>query len=140
MNKSYTQKLISDVLHRASLVAQLVKNLLAMQETWIQSLGWEDPLEKRKGCFTMQCQFLLYSKVNQLTYTHCCCNVAQSCPTLWDSMDCSPPCSSVHGIFSKNTEVGSHFLLQAIFPTQGSNPCLWQWQEGPLSLRHLRSL
>ena len=31
---------------RAPLVAQTVKNLPAMQETWIQSLGWEDPLEK----------------------------------------------------------------------------------------------
>ena len=30
----------------ASLVVQLVKNLPAMQETWVQSLGWEDPLEK----------------------------------------------------------------------------------------------
>ena len=30
----------------ASLLAQLVKNLPAMQETWVQSLGWEDPLEK----------------------------------------------------------------------------------------------
>ena len=30
----------------ASLVAQMVKNPLAMQQTWIQSLGWEDPLEK----------------------------------------------------------------------------------------------
>ena len=30
----------------ASLVAQMVNNLTAMQETWIQSLGWEDPLEK----------------------------------------------------------------------------------------------
>ena len=29
-----------------SLVAQPVKNLPAMQETWVQSLGWEDPLEK----------------------------------------------------------------------------------------------
>ena len=28
------------------LVAQMVKNLPAMQETWIQSLGWEDPLER----------------------------------------------------------------------------------------------
>ena len=28
-------------------VAQLVKNLLAMRETWVPSLGWEDPLEKR---------------------------------------------------------------------------------------------
>ena len=30
----------------ASLVAQLVKNLPAMQETWVQSMGWEDPLEE----------------------------------------------------------------------------------------------
>ena len=30
----------------ASLVAQLVKNLPAMQETQVQLLGWEDPLEK----------------------------------------------------------------------------------------------
>ena len=28
------------------LVAQMVQNLLAMQETWVQSLGWEDPLEE----------------------------------------------------------------------------------------------
>ena len=33
----------------ASLVAQLVKNLPAMCETWVQSLGWEDPLEKGKA-------------------------------------------------------------------------------------------
>ena len=30
----------------ASLVAQMVKNLPAMWETWVQSLGWGDPLEK----------------------------------------------------------------------------------------------
>ena len=30
----------------ASLVAQTIKNLPAMQETWVQSLGWEDPVEK----------------------------------------------------------------------------------------------
>ena len=33
----------------ASLVAQLVKNLPAMQETWVQSLGWENPPEKGKA-------------------------------------------------------------------------------------------
>ena len=32
--------------NRASLIAQLVKNLPAMQETWAPSLGWEDALEK----------------------------------------------------------------------------------------------
>ena len=31
---------------RASLVAQMVKNFPAMQETWVRSLGWKDPLEK----------------------------------------------------------------------------------------------
>ena len=30
-------------------MAQLVKNLPAMQETWVQSLGWEDPPEKGKA-------------------------------------------------------------------------------------------
>ena len=30
-------------------VAQTIKNLPAMQETWVQSLGWEDPLEKGKA-------------------------------------------------------------------------------------------
>ena len=44
-----------------------------------------------------------------------------SCPTLCDSMACSLPGSSVHGIFpGTNTKVGCHFLLQGnlSFPTQ----------------------
>ena len=49
--------------------------------------------------------------------------VTQSCPTLWDPMDC--PWNSP----GQNTGVGSLFLLQGIFPTQGSNPglphCRW---------------
>ena len=32
---------------RTSLVAQMVKRLPTMQETWVRSLGWEDPLEKQ---------------------------------------------------------------------------------------------
>ena len=41
------------------------------------------------------------------------CLVAQSCPTLCDSMDCSPPGFTVHGdSLGKNTGVGCHFLLQ----------------------------
>ena len=34
---------------RESLIAQLVKNLLAVWETWVPSLDWEDPLEKGKA-------------------------------------------------------------------------------------------
>ena len=37
------------LIHRASLVAQLVKNPPAMWETWVRSLGWEDPLEQGKA-------------------------------------------------------------------------------------------
>ena len=57
----------------------------------------------------------------------------QSCLTLCDPRDCSWPGSSVHVIPGKNTGVGCHFLLQGIFPTQGSNPhllCLLTWQVG----------
>ena len=36
----------------AFLVAQLVKNPPAMQETWVRSLGWEDSLEKGKAALS----------------------------------------------------------------------------------------
>ena len=39
-------------------------------------------------------------------------------------MDCRPPSSSPWGSSGKNTGVNWHALLQGIFPTQGSNPCL----------------
>ena len=70
------------------------------------------------------------------------CSGAQSCPTLrprglqptrllcpWDSP-------------GKDTGEGCHFLLQGIFPTQGSNPsplCLLHWQVYSLPLSHLGS-
>ena len=53
------------------------------------------------------------------------CLDTQSCPTLCNSLDCSPPGSSVHGYSpGKNTRVGYHALLQGIFPAQGLNPGL----------------
>ena len=36
----------------ASLVAQMVKNLPAMWETWVRSLGWEDPLEEGMATYS----------------------------------------------------------------------------------------
>ena len=47
--------------------------------------------------------------------------VSQSHPTLWDSVDCNPPCSSVHGFSWQRSGVGCCFFLQEIFPTQGLN-------------------
>ena len=68
----------------------------------------------------------LYKKIGEICGTKfVLCLVAQSCPTLCDAMDCSPPGSYVHGDSpGKNTGVGCHALLQGIFPTQGSNPGL----------------
>ena len=47
-SKNYNIMLVS----RASLVAQMVKNPPAMQDTWIQSLGQEDPLEKEMATYS----------------------------------------------------------------------------------------
>ena len=37
---------------RVSLVAQMVENLPAVQETWVPSLGWEDPLMKEENAYS----------------------------------------------------------------------------------------
>ena len=64
----------------------------------------------------------------------------QSCPTLCDPVNYSPPGSSVHGILqARILEAGILAMpsSRVIFPTQGSNLCflgLLQWQAGSLSL------
>ena len=69
-----------------------------------------------------------------------CAKLLQLCLTLCDPMNCIPPVSSVHGILQtkkKKTEMGCLALLQGIFPTQGSNPCLLHllcWQVNCLPL------
>ena len=55
--------------------------------------------------------------------------VAQSCRTPSDPMDCRPPGSSFHGDSpGKNTGVGCHACPQGIVPTQGSNLSLFRLQ------------
>ena len=67
---------------------------------------------------------------HKVTITNALCLVAQSCLTLCDPMEHSPPGSSVHGVSpGKNTGVGCHALLQGIFPTQGLNPDLWHCRQ-----------
>ena len=56
--------------------------------------------------------------------------VSQSCLTLCDPMDCSPPGSSVHGILQARILESCHSLLQEIFLNLGSNP-------GLLNCRHI---
>ena len=61
--------------------------------------------------------------------------VTQSCPILCNPMDCSLPGSLVHGIL-QSTRVGCYFLLQGIFPTQGSNPGLLHCRQMHYHLSH----
>ena len=62
----------------------------------------------------------------------------QSCPNLYNPMDCNLPGSSVHGDSpGKNTGVDCHALLQGIFQTQGSNPGLSHCRQILHCLSHL---
>jgi len=56
---------------RASLVAQMVKNPPAMQETWVRSPGWEDPLEKGMATHTsiLACR-IPWTEVPRWAITH----------------------------------------------------------------------
>ena len=84
-----------------SLVAQLVKNLPAMWETWVRSLCWRDALEKGKGypCQysglenAMDCIFHGVTKSRLYIYVSFFffAKSLQSCPTLCDPIDGSPP-------------------------------------------------
>ena len=54
---------------RASLVAQLVMNLPAMQETWVRSLGWEDPLEEGMATLLYSCLENFHGQMSLLGYS-----------------------------------------------------------------------
>ena len=102
-----------------------------------------------EGCVTVY--FLVSLLVGQVTVFHSykqlccnlCCSAAQSCLTLCDPMDCTPAGSCTPSCpwdsLGKNTGVGCHSLLQGIFPTQRSDPCLLHWEVSSLPLSHQRS-
>ena len=70
-------------------------------------------------------------------------SVAQSCLTLCDSMDCSPPGSSVHGMSQARILRWVPFPPPGIFLIQGLNMCLLHllhWQAGSLPLSYQETL
>ena len=69
------------------------------------------------------------------------CRCAQLCPTLCNFTDCSPPGSSVHGVFQARIIEWAAIFFPWIFLTQESNPhllCLLHWQADSLPLSHQR--
>ena len=91
------------------------------KEGW---LSWEQRNLKGQWSYSVLlfCIIILYYTIVVDTCHHMLCLVDQSCLTLCDPMDCSPPGSSVHGDSpGKNTRVGFHALLQGILLTQSLN-------------------
>ena len=88
----------------ASLVVQLVKNLPAVWETWVQSLGWEDPLEEGKATHSSVLAWVFLA--------------VYSCPTArWIfldrthvSMDCEPMSPAPAGRFLTTGPQGKSFM------------------------------
>ena len=81
-------------------------------------------------CLNINCVYVLCTSVD--VHSHC---------QVWPCKPMtSPPGSSLRGIFpARILEQVCHFLLQGIFATQRSNPCLLHWQADSLSLCHLGS-
>ena len=107
-----------------------------------RSQPWREPVFRFLASRTMQPQILIVSAIQLMLRA----KSLQSCLTLWDSMDCSPPGSSVYGILQARILEYAH--LQGMFPTQGSNQChlqllhckwiLYHWAtREALSLWHL---
>ena len=81
----------------------------------------------------LRCMYIFLKLDNPLKGSE----VIQSCLTLCNHMDCSPPGSSDPWDFpGKSTGVGCHFLLQGIFPTQGSYPNLLHFRQTLYCLSH----
>ena len=118
-----------------------------LTQLWLAELGFNPKspqLQRLPPSTTMQhCLFsqniLVFEALKSGVWGLCMCSVAKLCPT-----------QRLHGLQltrllsmgfpKKNTGVGCHFLVQGIFLTQGSNPCLLHWQLDSLPLRHPRSL
>ena len=84
---------------RASLVAKMVKRLPTMRETRVQSLGREDPLEKETAphSSTLAWKIPWTEEPDRLQSAKSAAKLLQSCPTLCDPIDGSPPGSPVPG-------------------------------------------
>ena len=88
----------------ASLVAQMEKHLPTMRETWVQSLGQEDPLEKEMAPHSSTRAWKIpWTEEPGRLQSAAAAKSLQLCPTQCDPIDGSPPCSPVSGILQART-------------------------------------
>ena len=109
---------------RAFLVAQMVKNPLAMRETWVRSLDWEQPLDKGMATHSSMLAWIIpvdqrnladdspwghkESDMTEQLNCHQFNSVAQSCLTLCHPTDCSRPGFPVHHRLLEFTQTHVH--------------------------------
>ena len=79
-------------------------------------------LQQPRNWLCMSLQSLPPSKVSTILTSGCCCLVTQSCPALCDTMDCSPPGSSVHGISQARILEWVAILFSQDLPDLGAKP------------------
>ena len=108
-------------------MAQLVKNLPAVWETWVQPLGWEDPLEKGMATYSIILAWRIpwtvypwgHKEWDTTEVTYSTVTVTQSRPTLCNPMDSSLPGSSIHGILQARILSGLPFPSPGDLPNPG---------------------
>ena len=117
------EKIIANELTDIGLISKICKQLVT-RKTNNPIKNWVDDLNRHFSKENIQ---MANKHAQPLSSCLCVCVcvcvcllLAQLCPTLCDSTDCSPPGFSVRGALqAKNTGVGCHFLFQGIFLTQG---------------------
>ena len=106
----------------------MVKNLPAVQETWIQSLNWEDPLEKEMATHSsiLACE-ITWSEEPGGHSPWSCKRVGHNLVTKQQIQDCSPPDSSVLGIFQARI---LEWVAMSFYRLQSTGYCLWGHRVG----------
>ena len=124
---------------RASVVAQLVKNSPAMQDTLVQSLGWEDPLEKGKATHSSILAWRIPWTVHgvfQLSSVQFSHSVVSNSLWLHESQHARPPCPSptprVHSDLRPLSQwchpaISSSVVPFSSCPNPSQHQSLFQW-------------
>ena len=88
------------------------------------------------SCFEMRNFPPLFPYFAHYTQVKSESEVAQSCPTLSDPMDCSPPGSSVHGILQARILEWFAISFSRVSALPRDGTCILHWQADPLPLSH----
>ena len=147
----YNAQIFSDFLHvhtpmRGFPDGSDSKNPPAMQETWVPSLGWKDPLqeemasqssilawripwtEESGGLQSMRSKRVWSNwaiNIHTPMWTLCCCcscSVTKSCLTLWDPMNSSTSGLPVHHLLPEFAQIHVHWIGDAIRPSHSLPP------------------